>query len=189
MIEGQQQQNQDFQNYGYSINNQGYNSASALQTRLDISVIDEFEKYLRGMDVRLIQGSDGKLEQKVIWKGKRIVNDLGYQTIMQWLNGVINKATMQANFITEDDYSNFMCDLHKDMAEDLLINRVRYELSIKDFQALLHKFIMCSRLILTRPIFNKERDGMNNTVRTQETVQTSSQRPSFFNVPFFGGKK
>lgn len=182
------QQDQNVQNYGYSINNQGYNSASALQTRLDTSVVDEFEKYLRGEDVRLIQ-QDNKLVQKTIWKGKRIVNDLGYQNIMQWFNVIINKATLQGNFITEEDYGDFMCDLHKDLTEVLLINRLRYDLAISDISNVVHQFTMCVRIILTRPIFNKERDGMNNTVRTQETVQTSSSRPSFFNIPLMGGKK
>jgi hypothetical protein len=181
----------NFQNYqmGQS-SNLGFNSASALQIRLDTKpVIDEFEKYLKGIDTRIIQNDDGRLITQTVWQGKPIVNEYGHQAVMRWLNLIINTQTVQGNLIQEEDFGIYMCNLRKDIATDLMINRSRYGIAIRDFPGLMASFSNCSYLILTRTIFNKEREGMNNTTRIQETMQTQSQGGSWFSKPFFGGKK
>lgn len=180
-------------NYQNSVNaatNQGFNQAGALAIRLDTrSVIDEFDKYLKGIDIRLTEDpSTGKLIQQTVWKGKPIVNELGYQAVMRWINLIINTQTVQGNFLTEDLFGEYMCNLRKDLASDLMINRKRYALELREFPGLMASFSNCSYLILTRPIFNREREGMNNTTKIQETMQTQASNGGF-SMPFFGGKK
>lgn len=181
--------NQSYKNFGMSSSNQGFNSAGALQIRLDTSFLAEFEKYLLGVDTQIVQDDQGQFTEQVVWQGEAVVNTLGYQTVMQWMKIVINKTTLQGNFITEDDYGNFMCDVHRDVLEDLMTRRKDYGLNIRDLQPLLHKFMNCTRVVMTRQLFNKERDGMNNTMRVHETMQSQNNSKGFFSMPFFGGKK
>lgn len=180
--------NGSYQNSGVSYNNQSFNSAGALEIRLDTSVVGEFEKFLRGKDEQVVVNNNGEPSVISFWEGKPIVNSIGYQAIMQWMNIAINKASLQANFIQEQDYGNYLSDLHKDVLQDLMINRHRYGLHMKDFQAVLHKFMDCATIILTRPIFNEERKGMNNTTRIQETMQSHTANRGF-SIPLFGGRK
>ncbi len=83
----------DFRNMSIASNNNGFNTANALQIRLDTGIVDEFEKYLKGVDNRWVTNSDGKLEEVVIYQGQPMVNKEGYQAIMQWINIAINKTT------------------------------------------------------------------------------------------------
>lgn len=178
----------NFQAMQYQLNNQGFNSASALQIRLDTAgVIESFQVYLRGKDIRTVMGEDGKPKQVVLWKGEPIVNDNGFQAIMRWLNLIINSQVIQGNFLTEEYFGEYMMNLHKDFALDLMINRQKYGISLRNYDGLVNGFVNCSYLILTRPLFNKERDGMNNTVKVSETMQT--QPSGGWGLPFLGGGK
>jgi len=95
-----------------------------------------------------------------------VVNDLGYQMIMRWVHLIFNAQVIQGNFIDENYFGEYMMNLRKDFVLDLMINRKRYDLALRDFPGVVSSFMNCAYLILTRPIFNKERDGMNNTKQT-----------------------
>ena len=188
MVDQATQDYQNFQAYQYQVNNQGFNSASALQIRLDTqSVIDNFQVYLRGKDVRTVMNAEGKSEQIVLWCGEPIVNDNGYQAVMRWLNLILNSQVIQGNLLDEEYFGDYMMNLRKDFFMDLMINRAKYGIDLRNIQSLSDGFCSCAYLILTRPLFNKERDGMNNTVKVSETMNT--QPTGGWNIPFLGGKK
>ena len=183
----QQQAAQNYQAQQYQINNSGFNSVGALQIRLDTQgVIDNFQIYLRGKDVRTVMNANGKPENITLWKGEAIVNDNGFQAVMRWLHLTINSQMMMCNLLDEDYFGEYMMNLRKDVALDLMINRTKYGISIRNYEGLVASFMNCAYLILTRPLFNKERDGMNNTVKVQESV--TSQPQAGWSIPFLGGK-
>jgi hypothetical protein len=188
MVDVQQQQ-QDYNAMQFQMNNQGFNSASALQIRLDTQgVIDNFQIYLRGKDVRtILDEKTGKPKQVVLWSGEPIVNDNGYQAIMRWLNLTLNSQVIQGNLLDAEYFGEYMMNLRKDIAMDLMINRQKYGIHLRNYQGIIAGFSNCAYLILTRPLFNKERDGMNNTVKVSETMNT--QPSSGWSIPFLGGKK
>lgn len=170
-------------------NNLGFQAASALQIRLDTDKVkDSFEIHLRGKSVQTIQDAKGKLMQVEIKLGEELVNDVGRQAIMGWMDLIINAQVIQGNFITEDDFGEYMMNLRKDFEVDMMINRHKWGVRLPDFPGISSKFMNCAYLILTRPIFNQERLGMNSTVRTVESVQNQT-RGGGFSMPFFGGKK
>ena len=183
----QQQQQQNYNAMQYQMSNQGFNSAGALQIRLDTrSVIENFEIYLRGKDVRTVLDEKGKPKQVTLWEGERIVNDHGYQAVMRWLNLILNSQVIQGNLLDENYFGEYMMNLRKDVALDLMINRIKYGIELRNYEGLVSGFMNCAYLILTRPIFNKEREGMNNTTKVVESMQT---HPSGgWNIPFLGGK-
>jgi hypothetical protein len=188
MDAAQEQELKNFQAYQYQANNQGFNSASALQIRMDTqSIIDNFQIYLRGKDVRTVMGENNKPQQIVLWKGDAIVNDNGYQAVMRWLNLIMNSQVIQGNLLDEDYFGEYMMNLRKDIALDLMVNRTKYGIGIRNYQGLIAGFMNCAYLILTRPLFNKEREGMNNTTKIQETMQTNPSNG--WSIPFIGGKK
>ena len=188
MVDMNQQDMQNFQAYQYQVNNQGFNSASALQIRLDTqSVIDNFQVYLRGKDIRTVMDEKGKPKQVILWSGEPIVNDNGDQAVMRWLNLILNAQVIQGNLLDENYFGEYLMNLRKDIALELMINRHKYGIDIRNYQGLIAGFMNCAYLILTRPLFNKERDGMNNTVKVSETMNT--QPGGGWSIPFLGGKK
>lgn len=174
---------------GVMTSNQQFTNANALHIRLDMNdEIANFQKYILGVETIYVEGENGEPVQQVIKTGERVVNDLGFQSLMAWISFVINKHTVMGNFIDEDWYGRFMKDLHMDVWQDLIINRKRYGIDSKQVQSLQAKFMMCTRLILTRPIFDKERQGMNSTTRIEERSATVPLKQGFFSgLPF--GKK
>jgi hypothetical protein len=180
---------QDYVSYGTSSNNAGYNLATALQLRLDTSpVIKEFDMYLKGVQVQWFQNDNGQLVNKIMWKGKRVVNDEGYQAVMQFINLVVNSQSAQGNFIDEDMYADYICRARKDLAVDLMTNRQRFGLDSKDYHGLMSRIMRIVEIFMTRPLYNKERDSYAASMRIQESLQTAPQKGGFFSNPF-GGKK
>ena len=183
------------QNYSatqFQLNNQGFNSASALQIRMNPErIIQDFEIYLKGKNVVQVQNPKTKQLEFVDLmggKGKAVVNDLGYQAVMGWLTMIMNNQVIQGNFLDESYFGEYLMNLRKDVAMDLIVNRRNYELDIREVEPLIAKFMNCSYLLLTRPLFNKERDGMNNTVKVVENSQTMPLKTGMMsNIPFFGG--
>jgi hypothetical protein len=177
---------------GQIMTNAGFNSATALQIRLDLNdEVKEFQKYMLGIDTIIVEGENGEPVEKIIEIGEPMVNRLGAQSMMGWIKFITNKHTVQGNFLDDAWYGDYMCDLHKDVWDDLMVNREKYGIQIRQIRPLHSKFMMFSRLLLTRPIGDKERLGMNNTTRIQETNNSSQvQRGSFSGLgALFGGKR
>jgi hypothetical protein len=183
--------NEQIQNAAMLLNNAGFNSANALQIRLDMSdEIARFQKYILGLETEIIEDKEtGEIRERMIQSGEQLVNNLGFQTIMGWISFIINKHTIQGNFIDDDWYGSYMCDLHKDTYCDLMMNRKKYGIDIRQIDSIHAKFMMCTRLILTRPIGDKERLGMNNTTRIEERSVTNQGQRGLFGSGLFGGKK
>lgn len=176
------------------MSNAGYNSASALQVRLDMDQqIAEFERYLLGVHTQVVVDELSGQPREVHYRvGEGLVNERGRMAIIGWLQIIANKHTVMGNFLDEDWYGRYMCDLHKDTWCDMMKNRVDYGIDLKKIQGIHSKFMMYVRLLLTRPIGDKERLGMNNTTKIQETTQNNSvQRGGgvFSGLGLFGGKR
>lgn len=182
--------NEQIQTASMILNNAGYNSLSALQIRLDMrDEIANFQKYLLGIETIIDVDDNGQAVEKQIVVGEALVNQRGFQSLMGWISFIMNKHTVMGNFLDEDWYGSYMCDLHKDVFCDLLINREDYGIKMKMLQPIHSKFMMCSRLVLTRPIGDKERNGMNNVTKVVENTQTNSMTKGGFMSGFLGGGK
>lgn len=184
--------NEQVQSAAMVLNNAGFNSTSALQIRLDMrDEVRNFQTYLLGQETVIDVDENGEAVEKVVQVGEPMVNALGYQAMMGWIHSIINKHTIMGNFIDEEWYGNYMSDLHKDVWCDLLVNREAYGINIKKLQPIVHKYMMCVRLMLTRPIGDKERNGMNNVTKVVENQTTTmgSKGGGFMGVLLGGGKK
>lgn len=182
--------NEQIQSAAMVLNNAGFNSASALQIRLDMrDEIQNFQKYLLGLETIVDVDEDGQPVERVIQNGERLVNEKGFQCLMGWISFIMNKHTVMGNFIDDKWYGDYMCDLHKDVWFDLLVNKQKYGIDINMLQPIHSKFMMCARLVLTRPIADKERNGMNNTTKIVENTNTNTASKGLFASILGGGRK
>lgn len=180
---------QDYMSYGMTSNNAGYNMAGALQLRLNTDpLIQQFEMYLKGVQIQWIESHDGKLVKQELWRGKRVVNEEGYQALMQFINLVINAQVAQGNFIDEDMYADYICRARKDLACDLMVNRIRFGLDAKDYNGVMGRIMRIVEVFMTRPMFNKERDSYAQSLRMQESVQTAPQKSLLSSINPWGKK-
>lgn len=186
-----QPNNEQVQSAQMILNNAGFNSASALQIRLDMrEEVASFQKYLLGLETIIeIDENTGEPVERIVQQGERLVNDKGFQCIMGWVSSIMNKHTVMGNFLDEKWYGEYMCDLHKDVWCDLIKNTDKFGIELSNLQGIHGKFMMCARLVLTRPIGDKERNGMNNTTRVVENQTTTNQGGGVFSGFFRGGGK
>ena len=185
----QAQAQQNYNTTQFQANNMGFNSASALQIRLDTDTVKQsLAPYFKGAEYATVMGNDNKPKQVIIWKGSPMCNDKGFQAIMTWLHVCLNPQVMQGNMEDRDLFGLYMMNLHADITEDLMINRGDFGIPLRQVSKIIHNLTDLAYPVLTRTLYNKERDGMNNTVKVQETMQSNSGG-SGWSIPFFGGKK
>lgn len=181
----------NFQSNATGYNNALYNSVGVVQTRLNTdAVIAQFDTYLRGIETTVVQDQNGELVNKIVWQGKPIVNESGYQAIMQFINLVINAQTVQGNFLDEDYYGEYLCRLRKELTTDLMINRKRYGIDPRDFPGLMSRLMRIIEVFMTRPIQNGERNSYAATFKSIESLQTNPNKSSIWStMNLMGGKK
>ena len=184
---------QNFQSVGSGYNSSAFQAAGVVQTRLDtMSVIRQFETYLKGREVALVEdlNSPNGVKEVVVWEGHSIVNELGFQAIMQFMNLLINAQTVQGNWLSDDEYNEFLYRTRKELTTDLMINRPRYGIDTRDFPGLMSRVMRIIEAFMTRPIHNGERNSYAATFKTMESVHSSPQKQGsmWSSLNLFGGK-
>lgn len=166
---------QPSQTSGYVLNNTGYLSESVIRMRLDTTkLLADLEAFYRGTRVVGYEElEDGSIRPRFESLGKARMNDLGIQDIMSWLSSLFNPSTVQGNFDAED-LSNFMADLHGDIAEDLMTNMHEYGIDERDFNPILDKTINVAFVFFTRTKDNLERESYASTLRSVERLGDQS---------------
>ena len=75
------------------------NEFNILKMRLDTQpILDQIEYFMRGARWTIEQAPDGKIQTKKITMGVPKANDLGIQSVLNWLTSTINPQTVQGNF-------------------------------------------------------------------------------------------
>lgn len=180
---------QNYNTQAYQVNNQGFNSATALGIRLDFQTpLENFQMYLRGVAYVTVAGDKGQPVTKEVKIGDPIVNKRGYQAVMHW-HSIVNAQVVQGNFVDDKELGFFMMHHRIGFFSDMMLNRKEYGIDIKQIRALSDRYCDFVYPVLTRCLFNKEREGMNNTVKVQETVNSQTRGSGWSLIPMFGGKK
>lgn len=183
-------ESQDYNSQGSIMNNIGFQAAGVMQIRLDVKpIVDDFESYLRGFVEVTTQDSKGMIKTQRVVRGSAIVNDYGYQALMQYVNMMINTQSVQGNFTDIEQYGEYLCRARKDLATFLMINRRRFGLNTNDYPGLMAAVMRLTEIFMTRQIGNKERDSYGATMRTVESLQSKPSGGGGFSIPFLGGWK
>lgn len=184
----QQQSQQDYSSYGNGSNNYGYNNAGALQIRLDTKpIIDKIRVYLLGREDITVQNDNGKLVTKAVYKGKAMVNEMGFQSIMNYIEIIFNAQVVQGNF-DDDMFYDYLRRARMDLADHLMVNRKRFDIKMEDYNGIISTLFHYIYPFISRLRDDKERLSYAQTVRTSEILNTGNNK-SAFSGSFWGGGK
>lgn len=171
---------------GAMFSNQGYDAVSALQIRLDTApILDNIEMFLRGERVIYKKGEDGSIIQDKLKLGEAKANELGIQSILTVLTGIINPQVVQGNF-DKPTYYHFVETFHIDFATQVVANCRYWEIKENDMDMIVDFVMNIVSPFMSRVIDNKERDSYAATIRTSEV---RSENAGGFKLPFFGNKR
>lgn len=157
--------------------NRGYNTASALKIRLDTtSLIENIELFLRGAKIVVEQNKDGKIKTKTVSIGKAKANALGIQSVLNWLQLILNPHTVQGNFPSDSPahssmYDDYIYYVRIDFTCMLITNCYNWEISDEDIDVIIDSSMNAIEPFMTRLIDNKERDSYEATLRHIENTQ------------------
>lgn len=162
---------------GMMTNNELFINSSALQLRLNTEpLLVQLEANIRGIEYYV----DDKGETRA----RRVSQPLfsteeGIRNYMTIIRSVINTSVVQG-FTNQEHYQDYLCRFRKDLAKNLMINRLNYGLNINNYSMVISLAMNTIELFISRTIDNKERDGYNVNMRVLEnTQQTVSNRGLF----------
>lgn len=169
-------------------NNQGYNQASALKIRLDpTDLIENVELFLRGSKVVVTQDDNGKIKTEYAEIGRPKANPLGVQSILNWVQLIINPHTVQGNFAVDGpghstQYEDYIFFARVDFTSMLVTNTYIWDIYDEDIDVIVDSVMNAVEPYMTRLIDNKERESYDNTVKHTEnsTIQDTEKGPRLF---------
>lgn len=167
--------------------NSGYNSATALQVRLQTAELMEgIELFLRGSKIIVEQDEKGRYTSRKVPIGKPKANDLGIQALLNYISSVVNPQVVQGNFPADGQghstiYENYVMEIHMSLAMFLVNNCYNWEVDDDDIDVIIDFMMALVIPFMTRLIDNKERESYENTVRHVEssTVREPTQQQGF----------
>ena len=165
------------------------NRSSILQIRLDASgVLENIELYLSSTMVKIVRDDQtGETFQQRVKFGNPKANEEGIQSILSIISSILNAQIVQGNFLSYEDYENYIIELNIDLATDFMTNLENWEISEDNYNVILNHIMLMLIPFLTRLIKNKERGSYGETIKTVEsaTIREQSNKGGF---KLFGGK-
>lgn len=183
---GQIQESQTMEQTGFQPT---FNDPSSMQIRLDTeSVKIKLSYFLKGYYEDIEVKPDGSATKKLRQLGQPKVNDIGYQSIMLFVEQAINPQTVQGNR-GEEDFGKLMFRFRKSLTRDLWINMHTYDINEREFDGIVDAICIFAEPFLSRTINNKERDsyGQSWVQRDSNTTQAAQKKRFLDYIPFIGG--
>jgi len=140
-----------------------------LEIRLQTSeILKKIELYLRGK--RQVEKYDGKTTQiEDLVYGEPMANELGIQSIMSFVELLINPHAVQGNFTKEAHYHMYVSEVHEGLIQNIMINRDKWNIEINQIGCVVDAIMNFVQPFYTRLINNKERESYTDTMRSVET--------------------
>ena len=169
--------------------NKGYNASTALQIRLETTqLIENIEMFLRGALLVVEQDDNGRITTKKIERGMPKANDLGIQSILNWIQLILNPQIVQGNFPVDSPshssmYEDYIYNVRVDITSMIIINCYNWEIIDEDIEMIIDSIMNAIEPFMTRLIDNKERESYSDTIRHEEH---SSMREGKESLKLFG---
>ncbi len=162
-------------------NNDDYNTANILQLRLNTEpVLHNIELYLKGQYEQYVQDENGNVRMQHTDYASPKCNPQGIYTIMSWLRGTINSQIVQGNFPSFYELYDYLASFRMNLAENLMINLINYEISENDFEGILDMIMSLMKPFMSRLVQNKERDSYTHTLQhTQRSDTVMANKTKF----------
>ena len=150
--------------------NHEYQAASVIQMRLDTTkLLADAEGYYRGTRVSGYKEEAGAIKPIFDAFGQPRMNLIGVQAVMGWLALLITPQTVQGNK-KEEEYAAAISRIEADIATDLMINLIDYEISEHQYSGLVDTTSHTMDFFFSRTINDGERQSYANTFRSVERV-------------------
>jgi hypothetical protein len=163
------------------------NDPGTMRMRLDTKeLLQSIEMFLRGN--RIVYGEqDGKIVAKELQFGVPKANEVGIQSILQRLSGIINVHTVQGNFISNgngisEEYDNYICNVRIDLGDYLWKNIYNFGINESEYLGIIDAIMEIVVPFMTRLIDNEERKSYGDTMKSIETDRTEVRSRGLFGI-------
>ena len=171
-------------NVGLSSINQGFNSATALQIRLDpTQTLESVEMFFRGAKIIVEQTDTGEIITRRVTLGEPKANDHGIQALLNWVQTILNPRVAQGDFVVDSphyssQYSEYVKAIRINLSSTLLENLYEWQIKETDLNYIVDFIMNIIEPFTTRLIGNEERKSYANTISHQETSQVKENNRS-----------
>lgn len=172
--------------------NRGFDSASALKIRLDASgIIENVELFLKGSKLMISQTDKGEIITNEISTGQKKANDIGIQSILNWLQLILNPQVVQGNFPIDSGgnskmYEDYIYYVRVDLSTNIIANVYNWEIVDEDIDVIIDSIMNAIEPFMTRLIDNKERESYDQTVKHLEHNTLAAGKEG---LRLFGGQQ
>lgn len=169
-------------------NNKGFNTMNVLSIRLETSqLIENIEMFLRGSLIIIKQDEHGKITSQKVNRGEPKANDKGIQSILNWIQLILNPQVVQGNFAVDGPshstmYEEYIYHVRIDLTFMILINSYNWEISDEDIEMMVDSIMNAIEPFMTRLIDNKERESYSETIKHVESNNTKDSQSGGFKL-------
>jgi len=169
--------------------NKYYQSATALQIRLETSqMIENIEMFLRGAIIVVEQDEKtGKIKTRRVNRGQAKANDLGIQSILNWIQLILNPQVVQGNFPVDSPshstmYEEYIYNVRVDLTSMIVINCYNWKIIDEDIEMIIDSIMNAIEPFMTRLIDNKERESYVDTIKHVENNSVKEGKGSNMSI-------
>jgi len=151
------------------------NEFNILKMRLDTQpLLDQIEYFMRGARWTIEQNKDGQIQTKKITMGVPKANDLGIQSILNWLTSTINPQTVQGNFPVDKHgysnmYENFIFEFQINLGKYMVLHCYDWTIEDDEIEGIIDFIMNTVKPFMSRCIGNQERKSYAKTMESKET--------------------
>jgi len=151
------------------------NEFNILKMRLDTQpLLDQIEYFMRGARWTIEQVPDGKIQTKKITMGVPKANDLGIQSVLNWLSSTINPHVVQGNFPVDKHgysqmYENYIFEFQINFGNYIVLNCYEWDINEDEIMGIIDFIMNLVKPFISRLIGNQERKSYAKTMESKET--------------------
>lgn len=161
--------------------NSNYLTDSIIKLRLDPSnVIDKFELFLRGAELKIIKDEDGYPVRSKVVLGIARANDNGIAAIKNHVEMIVNTATVTGNR-NKEEHVAYVCDCMEALADDLFDNLYKWGVDECDYSTILNRVWALIDPFTSRTINDGERRSLANQIVHKES-NTLQEKKGGWNI-------
>jgi len=151
------------------------NEFNILKMRLDTQpLLDQIEYFMRGARWIIEQAPDRKIQTKKIIMGVPKANDLGIQSMLNWLTSAINPQTVQGNFPVDKHgysqmYENYIFEFQINLGKYIVLHCYDWKIDDDEIEGIIDFIMNLVKPFMSRCIGNQERKSYAKTMESKET--------------------
>jgi len=145
------------------------------------SYIQHFKITLQGKIIEYYEDEYKNIVSKEIKIGEPLVNDCGFQAIVNRIQSICNSQNVHGNLSDQSLYQNYISKLRFNINDEIFVNRKEWGILVRNYEYIIDSIMDSLSLFLTRTINNEERKSQMQS-RYVETNTVQNNRGSFLGI-------